>query len=80
MKPLKKLFLILLLALFFFAGMGAAPKPGYQYVGSVKSKKLRFHRFTCKWAKKIKPDRAIYFKTRKEAVKKGFVPCSVCKP
>lgn len=80
MKPAKKLFLILLLALFFAAGLGAAPKPGYLYVGSVKSKKLRFHRFTCEWAKKIKQDRAIYFKTRNEAVKKGYVPCSVCKP
>lgn len=80
MKPLKKIFLILLLSLIFLAGTGAAPKRGYLYVGSVKSKKQRFHRFTCEWAKRIKQDRAIYFKTRNEAVKKGYIPCGTCKP
>jgi hypothetical protein len=65
-------FLVLFLAaLLAFAG-------DYKYVGSAKSNK--YHYPTCRWAQKIKPENLVTFKTAKEAVEAGYVPCSVCKP
>lgn len=48
------------------------------YIGSSQSNK--FHYTDCRWAKKINPDNAIYFSSRKEAFSYGYVPCKVCKP
>lgn len=48
------------------------------YVGNKSSKK--FHRLDCPWAKKISERNRVYFKTREEAIKQGYTPCSVCKP
>lgn len=56
----------------------AIPSAQYKYVGSVNSNK--YHRLSCKWAKKIKPKNAVYFKDKKEAEEKGYKPCKVCKP
>jgi micrococcal nuclease len=61
--------------------LGSPPpvvKENYQYVGSKASKK--FHRLTCPWAQKISEENRVYFKTRDEALKQGFVPCKVCNP
>lgn len=48
------------------------------YYASSKSDK--FHYPWCVWAKKISPKNLIIFKSRKEALKAGYVPCKVCKP
>jgi len=48
------------------------------YVGSIKSDK--FHYPWCQWAKKIKPENEIWFKTREEAIKANYKPCKVCGP
>ncbi|WAM32456.1 thermonuclease family protein [Caldicellulosiruptor naganoensis] len=49
-----------------------------QYVGNTNSKK--FHYPWCKWAQKISPYNRVYFQSRKEAIKAGYIPCKVCKP
>lgn len=48
------------------------------YIGSSQSNK--FHYTDCRWAKKINPGNAIYFSSREEAFRYGYVPCKVCKP
>ncbi len=48
------------------------------YVGNKNSKK--FHRPTCKWAKRIKSSNVVVFKARKEAVEAKYIACKVCKP
>ena len=48
------------------------------YVGSRTSNK--YHYPTCKWAKKIRPERLIIFKSVKEAQEHHYIPCPVCKP
>jgi methylphosphotriester-DNA--protein-cysteine methyltransferase len=50
----------------------------YKYVGSAKSSK--YHYPDCKWAQKIKPENLVTFKSAKEALAAGYVPCKVCKP
>jgi len=63
--------MVLALALVSFAA-------DYKYVGSAKSDK--YHYPTCEWAKKIKPENLVTFKSAKEAQDAGYVPCKVCKP
>jgi len=46
------------------------------YIGNVSS--LKFHRLTCKTLPE--PQNRIYFKTRDEAIKAGYVPCKNCDP
>jgi len=48
------------------------------YIGNKNSKK--FHLPDCQWAEKISPGNRVYFKSRDEAVKAGYVPCKVCRP
>jgi len=48
------------------------------YVGSKTSNK--YHYPTCKWARKIRPERLIIFKSVKEAQERHYIPCPVCKP
>jgi len=57
-----------------------APKPssGSGYVGSAKSDK--FHHPDCQWAKRISPANLVRFRTRAEALRRGYVPCQVCDP
>ena len=52
------------------------PKEGCKYVASKNSKK--YHKPDCKWAKKIKKENLICFKTRKEAENEGYKPCQTC--
>lgn len=49
-----------------------------EYVASKNS--TVFHYPDCKWAQRIKEENKIWFKTREEALKKGYTPCKVCKP
>lgn len=48
------------------------------YWGSLQSNK--FHYPWCIWAKRIKSSNLIIFKSRKEALDMGYIPCKVCKP
>lgn len=54
------------------------PEPSLGYIGNANSKK--FHRPDCRWAVEISPSNRVYFKTRDEAIKKGYSPCKVCIP
>ena len=56
----------------------AAQKKEAQYVGSAKSDK--YHRLSCKWAKKISQSNMVYFKKIEEAKSKGYTACKVCNP
>lgn len=55
----------------------AATQEG-KYVGSKNSKK--YHLPDCRYAKKIKEENQIWFKSVKEAVDARYEPCGVCKP
>jgi len=48
------------------------------YIGNKNSKK--FHLPDCQRAEKISPANRVYFKSRDEAIKAGYVPCKVCRP
>lgn len=48
------------------------------YVGSVESDK--YHKSTCRWAKKILEENRIYFSSKAEAAGAGYSPCGTCKP
>lgn len=50
----------------------------FKYVGSKKSNK--YHYPSCRWAKKINPGNLVTFVSASDALKKGYVPCKVCKP
>jgi hypothetical protein len=50
------------------------------YVASNNSKDSKFHRSSCGWMKNVPLDREIKFKSRDDAIKTGFIPCSSCKP
>lgn len=52
--------------------------PAAAYIGNKNSKK--FHLPECQWAEKIAPGNRVYFKSRDEAIKAGYVPCKVCRP
>ncbi len=45
-----------------------------KYVGNSNSKK--FHRPDCQWAQKIASQNRVEFRSREEAVKAGYVPCT----
>ena len=47
-------------------------------VGSIDSNKC--HLPFCRWAKKISPEKQIWFSSVQDAKSKGYVPCGVCKP
>ena len=49
-----------------------------KYVGSKESDK--YHYCDCRWAKKILEENLICFKSKEEAISKGYVACGVCKP
>jgi len=74
----RKRILAAILILVLFLGVYLAFAADYKYVGSVKSNK--YHYPTCRGALKIKPENLVTFKTAKEAVEAGYVPCTVCKP
>ena len=49
-----------------------------KYVASKKSNKYHFP--SCKLAQKVSPSNRVVFKSAKEAIQAGYVPCKVCKP
>lgn len=53
-------------------------KTSGKYVGSTDSDK--YHKSTCRWAKKIKKHNETWFDTVGEAQQKGYKACKVCKP
>jgi len=57
---------------------GFTDKKDANLVGSVDSN--RYHLPFCRWAKKIAPERQIWFSDPKDAKSRGYVPCGVCKP
>jgi hypothetical protein len=48
------------------------------YVGSKTSNK--YHYPGCKWARQIRPEKLIKFKSAQEALEHHYIPCPVCKP
>lgn len=40
----------------------------------------KYHYPDCRWAKKIKPNNLVVFKSSEDAVKAGYIPCKICKP
>jgi hypothetical protein len=73
-KIYSRITLLLLLTFLFSSCRNDEP----MFVGSKKSDK--YHTPNCKWAKKIKPNHLIEFKTRSDAITSGYFPCKVCKP
>lgn len=76
MRRYKRLAVLFLIVTFLLASIAMAAD--YKYVGSKKSDK--YHYPDCKWAKKIKPENLVTFKSAEEALKAGYVPCKVCRP
>jgi methylphosphotriester-DNA--protein-cysteine methyltransferase len=76
MKRIRTLILIILLVVLSIVFLSMAAD--YKYVGSSKSNK--YHYPTCEWALKIHPDNLVTFKSAKEALDAGYVPCKVCRP
>jgi methylphosphotriester-DNA--protein-cysteine methyltransferase len=76
MKRIRTPILIILLVVFLIVCLSMAAD--YKYVGSSKSNK--YHYPTCKWALKIHPDNLVIFKSAKEALDAGYMPCKVCRP
>lgn len=48
------------------------------YVGNSKSRK--FHYADCHFAAKMNQKNRVYFNSREEFIKAGYVPCKRCKP
>ena len=67
-----------LMVLIAFSIVCSSLAADYKYVGSAKSNK--YHYPTCEWALKIHPDNLLTFKSVKEALDMGYVPCKVCRP
>ena len=65
--------LLVLIATILLINMSIA-----QIVGSKNSNK--YHTKECQWAKRISPTNLVTFKTAKEALDGGYVPCKVCSP
>lgn len=49
-----------------------------QYAGSNKSNK--FHRLSCGYVARIKPENLLSFESREEVVNYGYLPCKACRP
>ncbi|MEW6614808.1 MAG: Ada metal-binding domain-containing protein [Thermodesulfobacteriota bacterium] len=67
-----------IIVLVVFSVICLAIAADYKYVGSAKSNK--YHYPNCRWAQKIKSENLVTFKSAKEALATGYVPCKVCKP
>jgi hypothetical protein len=76
MSKIRTLISIILLVIFSVVCLSIAAD--YKYVGSAKSNK--YHYPNCEWALKIHPDNLVTFKSAKEALDAGYVPCKVCRP
>lgn len=78
---MKKLIFLPILAFLWLAvpaPVQLQEKPQITYVASKNSNK--FHRPSCRWAKKIAAKNLCGFQSREEALKKGYIPCKVCRP
>jgi methylphosphotriester-DNA--protein-cysteine methyltransferase len=75
-KEVKILLSMILVVILLFVSLSIAA--GYKYVGSAKSNK--YHYPSCEWALKIHPDNLVTFKSAKEALDAGYIPCKVCRP
>ena len=73
MLILKRTLYAALITILVATSVLAAPK----YVAS--RAREPFHLVTCRWANKISRANAVYYNTRKEAIKDGHRPCKVCK-
>ncbi|MGD8386465.1 MAG: thermonuclease family protein [Desulfobacteraceae bacterium] len=51
---------------------------GSSYVGSRKS--YRFHRMSCRYARRIAPSNRVLFETLRQAFWRGYSPCTQCLP
>jgi hypothetical protein len=60
-----------------YTNPAAGKGKSYKFVGSKKTKE--YHWPVCKYAKSIKPQDRIYFKTAREAQAAGYVHCRVCR-
>ncbi len=49
-----------------------------KFIGN--SNTMKFHLVSCRYVKDISEKNKVEFKTREEAVDKGYQPCKVCKP
>jgi len=75
---MKKIGVLVIIALVTFAVVCFSAEPKYKYVASAQSNK--YHYPKCKWATKISSKNLVTFKSAKEALDAGYVPCKVCKP
>ncbi len=55
-----------------------AASADYRYIGPAKSNK--YHYPSCRWARKFRSDDPATFRSAKEALGAGYVPCKVCNP
>jgi methylphosphotriester-DNA--protein-cysteine methyltransferase len=74
----RKRILVAIFVLILFVGACLTLAADYKYVGSVKSNK--YHYPNCRYVQMIKPENLVTFKSAKEALEAGYVPCKVCKP
>lgn len=72
----KKIFSAVAAIIIFTASMTTVFAAGY--VGNSNSKK--FHHPTCSAAAKIRPANKVALNSREDAVRRGYVPCKICKP
>ena len=52
--------------------------PNAKYIGNTKS--YKFHRVTCRYAKKMAESNKFYAVKREKLVNKSMKPCGFCKP
>ncbi len=50
------------------------------YVATNSTRNNKFHKSTCGWMGNVPAGSEIQFKSREDAIKTGFIPCSSCKP
>ncbi len=60
------------------ATLAQTQKAKYSYIAS-KSSKV-FHKFDCRWVKRIKPENLVGYNSKDEVIKAGKRPCKVCNP
>ena len=78
MRQVKKIIRIVFILGVVFSFVYLSLAAEYKYVGSAKSNK--YHYPSCQWALKIKPENLVTFKSAKEALETGYIPCKVCRP
>jgi len=48
------------------------------FIGNSESKK--FHTLKCEAGSKVADRRAVYFRSREDAIEEGYIPCKICNP